>query len=99
MNDFFVYVNGVLVGPTSFDVVVQNTSKGRVAVATAPDAFFRNKDVKSLDVVEVRAGRLTKRYRYEHVEDDKNFKVLEENVDDKIPARRRFICDSVPNSF
>jgi hypothetical protein len=106
VNNFLIYINGLLMPPNLFDVRTANGANiGRYLQLTGPEDEVRNacqgaKKLASIDVLEVRASNVVKRYRYDKAEDnDDNFVRLAANEDDKLPARVRFRCLGVPNSF
>ena len=104
MNNFIVYVNGVLVSPDIFDVVTSTTGEyNNIAQATCrADQKLPGKEIRSLDVMEMRSGICIRRYRFEHQESGENLHVINipagdaTNIDH---ARTRFRCLSVPNAF
>ena len=105
MNDFVIYINGLLVPPNLFAVRAANEANvGRCLRLTAPEEAVRDacngsKKLTSIDVMEVRASNFVKRYRYEKSERDDDFERVPPNEDEKLPARVRFRCLGVPNSF
>jgi hypothetical protein len=106
VNDFIIYINGILVGPSLFDARSGNAAnKGRYLQLTAPEDDVRKacrgeKKLETIDVLEVRASNVIKRYRYEKAEEnDDNLVRLAPNEEDKLPARVRFRLFGVPNSF
>lgn len=106
MNDFLIYINGVLVAPDLFDIRSANGANiGRYLQITAPEDDVRDacqgaKKLTHIDVLEVRASNVVKRYRYKKTDEkDDNFVRLDANPDEKLPARVRFRCLGVPNSF
>jgi hypothetical protein len=106
VNDFVIYINGMLMSPNLFDVRAANGANiGRYLQLTGPEEEVREacqgaKKLTCIDVLEVRASNVVKRYRYEKSDDnDDNFVRLDANPDEKLPARVRFRCLGVPNSF
>lgn len=105
MNDFIIYINGMLAAPNLFEIRLANTVNGKYLQITGHEDKVRDacqgaKKLVSVDVMEVRASKVVKRYRYEKSEEnDDNFIRLKENPDEKLPARVRFRCQGVPSSF
>ena len=107
MNDYIIYINGMLVGPSLFEARGGNSPNiGRHLQIIAHEDKVRDacdgvKKLKSIDVLEVRASNIVKRYRYEKSGDEKdeNFTRLPPNEEDKLPARVRFRCVGVSSSF
>lgn len=105
MNQYLIYINGLLMSPNLFDVRSANGANiGRYLQLTGPEDDVRDacqgaKKLTHIDVLEVRASNVVKRYRYEKKDEDDNFVRLDANPDEKLPARVRFRCLGVPNSF
>lgn len=103
MNNFIVYVNGVLVSPDTFDVVTSATGEyGNIAQATCrADEKLPGKEVRNVDVLELRSGICVRRYRYERpaTGEDKHLIQVPGDAAAEPPDRIRFRCQTVPNAF
>ena len=104
MNNFIVYINGVLVSSDMFDVVTSTTGEyNNIALATCQsDQKLPGKDVKSIDVMEMRSGICIRRYRYDRPEagQDDHLTVIPSSQSPAVAHERlRFRCLSVPNAF
>lgn len=106
VNDFMIYVNGILMPTDMFDCQAANVAVGgKMMKLTVPEKEFLEElermggKVKRIDVIEVRASKTTKRYMFTPSEDNKNFKRLAENEETKTPKRMQFTCTGLSNSF
>lgn len=106
VNDYLIYINGILVSPDLFEARAQTTSSGRFMQLTAETAKIKAEreghpgGIRSIDVLEVRASNVVRRYRYEHdKENNEGFIKLPANEDTGEKERARFRCAGVTNSF
>ena len=95
MNDFLIYVDGRLVPQDMFDTRSLNSAnKGRYLQLTAP-AEKLDKKVQHVEVVEIRASSIVKRYAY-RAKDQGEPKILDNEDGGK---RIAFNCFGLKNSF
>lgn len=101
MNNYLIYVNGVLVSPDIFDVVTNNSAAdGYIAQATCrSDAKFVGKEIASVDVFEYRAGSCVRRYRYEQATSKAEHRLVVKADENTAYERTRFRLMTIPNGF
>jgi len=96
MNQYLIYLNGKLVSHELFEVVTGTApNDGRFAeLRIGPENKIADR-VKELDVLEVRASNIVRRYRFDIADGVKKSYA----GDDHTPARVGFRAMSVKNSF
>ena len=109
MNTFLFYVNGQLMAPDYFSARLANSANdGRLAILTVPTDVVPKRDDLAhfdIDVLEVRASNVVRRYRYEHGPNNDASKKQDTPPlhrvikDDNGKELHEFRCHSVPNAF
>ncbi len=101
MNNYLIYVNGVLVSPDVFDVVTNNSAvDGYIAQATCrSDEKLVVNEVSFVDVFEYRAGSCVRRYRYEQATSKPEHRLVVKADESVAYERTRFRLMTIPNGF
>lgn len=108
MNQFLFYLQGRLLAPGFFDIRIANSANdGRVAILTVgSDKIGEELAEIGIDVLEVRASNVVRRFRYDHAlanaepgpKGETPTYRLHPAVDDA-PSRHEFRAMGVPNEF